>query len=148
MTPSSTISKGRTIEERIAELEKKVMQLERLLIPAEKASHPASRPSGTKQLSIKEFINQKQPTSSREVTLVIGYFIENYEEILPFNVRDLEDGFRAAKVPPPKNLNDMVNKNIAAGFFMESKQKKDGRKAWELTATGESRVEGAIGIKT
>jgi hypothetical protein len=38
-------------------------------------------------------------------------------------------------------MNDAVNKNIGRGFFMEAAEKKDSKKAWQLTATGERFVE-------
>lgn len=128
-----------TIEGRLAALEQRVSLLEKLSVANTPEAHQQTR--GSKQLSIKEFINQKKPRSGRELTLTVGYFLEHHEGNAPFSVQDLEQGFRSGKVPPPKNINDMVNKNIRAGFFMESKEKKDGRKAWEVTATGEALVE-------
>ena len=40
----------------------------------------------------------------------------------------------------PANINDAVNKNIEKGYIMDAK-KKDSKKAWTLTATGERFVE-------
>jgi len=38
-------------------------------------------------------------------------------------------------------MNDVVNKNVARGFIMEAAEKKDSKKAWQLTATGERFIE-------
>ena len=50
--------------------------------------------------------------------------------------------FRSAKEKPPKNINDVINKNINPGkFIMDAASKKDDKKAWVLTSTGEKHVE-------
>lgn len=56
-------------------------------------------------------------------------------------MKDIESGFRAAKEPLPKNINDNINKNISKGHMMEAEQKKDNKLAWVLTNTGEQCVE-------
>jgi hypothetical protein len=75
---------------------------------------------------------------------VIGYFLEKFEGLGQFNVNDVEDGFKEAREPAPRNLNEMVNKNIGKGFMMESGE-KDGLKAWNLTNSGEAYVEKKVG---
>lgn len=94
-----------------------------------------------KELSIKEFILQKRATSDLAKTLVVGYYLEHYRNVSPFNARDLEGLFTEAKEPVPTNINDAANKNIERGYIMEAKEKKDNKKAWILTATGERFVE-------
>ena len=74
--------------------------------------------------------------------LALAYFLEREEGLASFNVPDLEIAFRSAREKVPKNMNDAVNKNIARGFLMEAKAKKNLKKAWHLTATGEIFVEG------
>ncbi len=116
--------------------EKRIQKLEKLL---------ESKPVQTKkQISIKEFILTKKPKNDVEKTLVIGYYLENFRGMSSFNAKDLEDGFREAKEKPPKNINDMVNKNIKKGFMMETKERKDKLKAWTLTSTGERFVENGL----
>ena len=94
-----------------------------------------------KKLSIKEFLLTKKPTDDVQRTLVIGYYLEHFESMDRFNARDLADGFRSAKEPPPTNINDKVNLNIRKGYMMEAKEKKDKFKAWVLTNSGEKFVE-------
>lgn len=95
----------------------------------------------TKKLSVKEFILSKKPKSEIQKTLAIGFYLEKYEGLPSFNVKDLEDWYRAAKEPLPKNMNDTVNKNIAKGHIMDAKEKKDNKRAWILTNSGEIFVE-------
>jgi hypothetical protein len=93
-----------------------------------------------KQLSIKEFVLQKRPPTDLDKILVVGYYLERYRNVSPFIAKDLEELFIEAKEPVPANINDAVNKNIEKGYIMDAK-KKDSKKAWTLTATGERFVE-------
>lgn len=99
-----------------------------------------------KKLSIKEFMLTKKPKGNVQKTLVIGYYLEHFDSMDRFNARDLAGGFRSAKEPLPKNINDNVNSNIENGHMMPAKEKKDKFKAWVLTNTGEKFVDG--GLKT
>lgn len=103
---------------------------------------PAKKTEGQgKKLSIKEFLLTKKPGDDVQKTLVIGYYLEHFEGMDKFNARDLTEGFRLAKEPPPTNINDKVNLNIQRGRMMEAKEKKDKFKAWVLTNSGEKFVE-------
>lgn len=93
-----------------------------------------------KKLSVKEFLKEKEPKNYSQTTLAIGFYCERYEGLSSFNIDDLECGFRASKEPMPKNLNDTVNLNVKNGFMMECKDKKDSKKTWVLTRSGEDYV--------
>ncbi|MCH7805902.1 MAG: hypothetical protein IH995_01985 [Proteobacteria bacterium] len=126
------------IIERISELEKRVENLETgqlLKTSADAKPHPK------KKESIKEFMLVKKPSNDVQKTLVVGYFLEKNQEMGSFNVDDLAKNFRLAKEPTPQNLNDKVNMNIKKGHMMEAKEKKENKKAWELTNLGEQFVE-------
>ena len=94
-----------------------------------------------KQISVKELLLSKKPTDDNQKTLVIGYYLERYRGIEAFNIKDLEDALREAREKVPDNINDKVNKNIRSGYMMETKEKKDKLKAWNLTSMGERFVE-------
>jgi hypothetical protein len=113
---------------------------ERRISALEGAPAPKMRKEG-KKLSVKEFLLTKKSTDNVQRTLAIGYYLEHFESMDRFNVRDLADGFRSAKEPLPTNINDKVNMNIRKGYMMETKEKKDKSKAWVLTSSGEKFVE-------
>ena len=122
----------------LQEHERRISKLEAVLIrPAEKGK----KGSGTKKLSVKEFVLLKNPKDDNLKTLCIAYYFEKYEGACCFNAKDLESHFVLAKETPPSNVNDKVNQNIAKRFMMEVKEKKDKRKAWSLTSLGERFVE-------
>ena len=100
----------------------------------------------SKPLSIKEFLLKKKPKDDVQKTLVIGYYLEHFEGMDKFNVKDLAAGFRSAREPLPENINDKANLNINKGLMMPSKEKKDKFKSWVLTNSGEKYVED--GLKT
>ena len=97
--------------------------------------------SPKKELSIKEFILQKKPASDLRKALTIAYYLEKFRQITSFTITELEEGFKEAKEPIPKNLSDVIYKNAKRGLFMETKERKDSKKAWTLTSTGEALVE-------
>lgn len=96
--------------------------------------------SQEKKLSLKEFIISQAPSNAVQTTLTIGYYLENHDGVSPFNVSDLEEGFRAAREAVPTNINDKANQCIKNGYFMAAKAKKDSKKAWVVTRTGEELV--------
>lgn len=100
-----------------------------------------------KKISIKEFLIEKDPKGGVDITLVIGYFLETYGGISPFNKSDLDKGFRNAKETLPQNVNDKVNLCIKKGHLMEVEEKKDSMKAWVLTRSGEQYVEEKLPAK-
>lgn len=120
---------------RLASLETRIEKLERLF--------ESETPVGTKarKQSAKEFLLTKNPKSEVQKAIALAYFLEREECLASFNVPDLEAAFRSAREKLPKNMNDVVNKNVAHGFLMEAKGKKDSKKAWQLTSTGERFVE-------
>jgi len=114
--------------------EKRISALEKIFAKGRKQTTK-------KGISIKEFILAKKPEGDVQKTLVIGYYLEKYEGLDSFTAKDIEDGFRTAKETVPENINDKVNLNIKNGHMMEAKEKKDNRKAWVLTASGERYIE-------
>ncbi|MGB9622400.1 MAG: hypothetical protein ACPL07_01015, partial [Candidatus Bathyarchaeia archaeon] len=97
-----------------------------------------------KTLSIKEFILQKNPKNDVQKALVIGYYLEKFKSVSPFNAKDLEKAWREAREKVPTNIPDKIQKNIAKGHMMEAEEEKGGLKAWVLTSTGEGVVEGGF----
>ena len=123
-------------EARLRDLEGRVGALEKLL------SSPGISPaSKLKKQSAREFLITKNASSESLKVLVFAYFLEQNDGLQSFNVSDLDAAFRSAREAPPKNLNDAVNKCVARGFLMEAREKKDAKKAWQLTSTGERFVE-------
>jgi len=130
-------------EEEIAELKKKLKEHETRILKLESLFE--EKPViAKKKLSIKEFILQKQPEDDIQKALVIGYYLEKYEDFSCFNFRDIEQGFRDAKETVPENTADKIQKNIAKGHMMKTGKEKDDLTAFVLTNDGERFVENSF----
>lgn len=128
----------------IDNITKKLIELEGRIEKIETAIFSASteiRPEKAKKISAKEFLITKKLKTETQKVLALGYYLEHIGSTESFNTADLEAIFRSARERLPKNINDAVNKNIARGFLMDVTEKKDNKKAWVLTATGEKFVE-------
>lgn len=128
-----TTKENQEIKEILKKHEKRLATLENLFKSEEKLIK--------KPISIKEFLLSKNTNNDVQKTLVIGYYLEKYENKDNFTVKDREEGFRNAKETVPSNINDKVNKNIRKGYMDETKVKKGNRSAWYLTNSGEISVE-------
>lgn len=132
-------------ENRINNLEKRILSIEQKVKVIENGLSAKSKENGIstigKKLSVKEFLATKGVSDDVKRTLAIAYFIEHVEGVSPFNADDLKKFFGLAKMPSPSNINDKVNMNINNRHIMEVNEKKDAKKAWVLTATGEKFVE-------
>lgn len=124
---------------KILELEERIKKLEDILLSSSHSDKHLELKG--KKISAKEFLMTKQPKTDTQKVLVFAYYLEYTAGMQSFNVVDAETVFRSAKEKLPANINDAVNKNIARGFIMEAEEKKDGKKAWYLTSTGEKFVD-------
>jgi len=105
-----------------------------------KLARTAELPAKKKQ-SIKEFILQKKPKSDVEKVLVMGYFLEKQESFKCFNADDIRNAYVTSKESIPDNINDKINLNIKKGLITEYPEKKENKKTYHLTSTGEQVVE-------
>jgi hypothetical protein len=124
--------------QRLDVLERRMDNVERILAVHDR--NPMEK-TGEKRLSLREFLLSKKPTDDVKRTLVLGYYLEKLEGLISFNASDLEKAFERAKEKKPPNINDKVSMNIKNGHIDEAKGKKDKRKAWFLTNSGEQYVE-------
>lgn len=127
------------IQKKISDIEKRLEILEKNSTRNEKDNTIVK--ARTKSMSVREYLLTKKSSNDVEKTVALAYYLEHLVKMDSFNTDDLEKAFRDAKEKPPANLNDKINKNIAKGYLMEAEQKKESKKAWVLTSTGENFVE-------
>jgi hypothetical protein len=124
------------MDQRLRDLETRVRAIEKRFEDEGMVS-----PARGKKQSAREFLLTKKISTETQKALALAYYLEHVEGLESFNVPDLEKAFRAAREKLPANMNDVVNKNIARGFLMGANEKKDSKKTWYLTSTGERVVE-------
>ena len=56
-------------------------------------------------------------------------------------ITELGEAYSDARVKPPRNFSDLLARCIRKGHVVEAKDKKDGKKAWQITSLGEEFVE-------
>lgn len=95
----------------------------------------------SKKMSLAEFVKTKKPKGHDDKILVFGYFIEKIEGVSSFNVDDIKKCYRDAKIPPTKNIPTYTALLTKDGYVMDAGEKKDNKKAWVLTKSGEDYVE-------
>ncbi len=139
-----TNDKRDSLEERLSKLEKRVEDLENA---STTTSDFSSVRNPQEKLSINEFLKRKNLGNDVERTLAIAYWLDYYEKVNSFNVSDIENAFRMARFPVPKNINDKVNMNIKNGHIAEDKEKKEGKKTWYVTNTGSEYLENELNKK-
>lgn len=127
------------IKAKLNELELRVQALE------SSSQLPAHGGSVDKKQSLREFLNEKQPTTANDRGLCVAYFCEAVKGFESFNADDIKSGFREARIPVPKNPNDVINKNINKAYMMDAESSKEGKKAWVLTHTGLEAVKKGFG---
>ena len=120
---------------RLSDLEERVKQLEQ-------SHHQDSNSTNkAKAKSIKEYIIELSPSDDIQRTLVVASYLETHKEMTSFTAEDIKAYFREARLKPPSNVNDKINKNVAKGWLMDAAKTKDGKKTWNLTMTGEQKIE-------
>ena len=131
---------------RLDKLEKRVSDLEQPLGTG--TPKTTSSNSAAKKLSLRELLKEKEPTNDVKVVLTACYYLEKHEGLTSFNISDIEQALEHAKAKKPTNINDKVYKNIVNGHMDEASGKKDNRKAWYLTNSGEAYVDNKFSSKT
>ena len=130
-------------ETRLRQVEARLDKLESVGLVVHDSETPNTN---EKLISMKEYLIQKQPQTAMDKVLTMGYFMETVKGKSLFTAEDIRGCFRLAKTPSPKNINDVINKNITKGYVMESGESVGKAKSWVITATGEILVEKGFGV--
>ena len=113
----------------------RITNLENRVLALEKTLQTESSCSGLKKRgpSINEFLREKGPTTAVDRILAIAVF----SGVDSFNVQDLRELIRKAREKKPKNVNDLINKNISKGYMAEEDDSgDDGKMRWYVTQLG------------
>jgi len=92
-----------------------------------------------KGISVAQFFRKTSPKTDVDRVLSAGYFLEKVRNQDNFTASEISDTVRGAKIPPPRNTNDAINKNIKKGYMMSSGD-KEGKMAFVLTSDGEDTI--------
>lgn len=89
-----------------------------------------------KEISVAQFFKKISPKTDIDRVLAAGYFLEKFKNQESFTASEILEAVRGAKISPPSNTNDSINKNIKKGYMMPSGD-REGKRAFVLTSDGE-----------
>ena len=92
-----------------------------------------------KGMSVAQFFKKVSPRTDLDRALAAGYFLEKFKSQDSFTASEVKDTIRGAKISPPPNPSDSINKNIKKGYIMPSGD-KEGKMAFVLTSDGEETI--------
>jgi hypothetical protein len=123
----------------ISDHEERIAKLEQILLRS--SGRVDELKSTSKELSLRELMRKvKSSMNNVEKVLLTGYYLELHEGLKNFNADDIKRAFETSKEPELSNTLAFISQNIKNSNMMEVKEKKDNRKAYTLTASGENLV--------
>ena len=108
--------------------------------PVVQQTGTASPTSERKAKSLNQLFKMAKPRSDIDRTLIAAFFLEKFRDYQNATAAEIRDAIKEARVPPPANINDAVNKNIRKGFVMNAGD-RENKMVFVLTSDGESAAE-------
>lgn len=118
------------IEERIKDLEERVRCLEN----STNSRSVENVSVDQRRLSVVEFA-QGNFDNKTNLIVLFAYYLETYRDTKSFDTAMIDSLFMESRVVKPKNIKDLINKNLKKGLLMDADNNK-GVKAWTLTRSG------------
>jgi len=115
-------------EERITKLEKKIEGKEDL----------------KNTNSMREFVENLQPSNHEERALAIGYYLEHVESENNFSMQDIKTGYRKCKRTPYSNMSMLAKQLREKKKWIMKENVEDDVKKYVLTAKGEKYIEAVL----
>lgn len=120
-------------------VEKKFKELTEGKVVAPEATTPKVEGIPT---SLVEFVKAKgNPSGHNDIAIIFSYWLHKKQNMSSYNKVDIERCYSEARIPKPANITDVMNKNQGKGYLMPATEKKDKKKAWVITGSGEDYVE-------
>lgn len=121
--------------------------LEKLLAGDAPGDHPAALKARGIAVpgTVSEFLAAAAPRNHVETAVLVAYFMWRSGDGAGMTIEELVGSYAQARLKRPKNPSDVLAQAIRKGYLLEAPQKKDGKKAWLITQTGEAYVEGGRG---
>jgi len=97
--------------------------------------------AGGPPTSLVEFIKAKgNPSDHTDIAVIFSYWLHHKEKMTSYNLVDIENCYTEARITKPANITDLMNRVQGKGYVMPAPEKKDKKKAWVITGSGEDYV--------
>lgn len=104
--------------------------------PAGSPAAPAIRPS----MALNEFLASRRPAYHKDRILLVAYYYLHFKNE-PVTRSEIDEAYTLARMSRPQNLSDLIGKCVSNGCLMEYPDQKGGKRAWQITQTGEKYLE-------
>ncbi len=104
------------------------------------AGREAGEPPVRLTMQINEFLASKKLKSHTDKVLAIAYYYLHAKSETVTRP-EIEEAYATSRLPRPQNLSDVIAKCVRKGYLVDSREQKEGQKAWQITPTGEKYVE-------
>ena len=91
--------------------------------------------------SVNEFMVSLAVSSHLDRIVAILYHNLRYADTDRMTSDEVLDTYGRLRERRPANLSDLIGKCSRKGHIIEASEKKDGKKAWQITPTGEGHIE-------
>lgn len=91
-------------------------------------------------MPISEFLAQRRIKTETDKVVAIIYHQFQNEQVSSTSSEILE-AYNVARIKRPSNLSDVIARCIRKGHIIETSEKKNGQKTWQITQSGERYVE-------
>lgn len=105
-----------------------------------KAAAPSAVPAIEPSTALNEFLASKKPTAHRDRALLVAYYYLHSKNE-PVTRAEFSDAYTITRVSRPQNLSDIIGKCVSKGYLTEYPAGKEGKRAWQITQTGEKYLE-------
>lgn len=95
-------------------------------------------------MALNEFLASRNPITHKDrVLLVAYYYLHSKNE--PVTTSEFDEAYTSARMPRPKNLADTIAKCVSKGYLVDYRDGKEGKRAWQVTQTGEKYIQEKLG---
>ena len=91
-------------------------------------------------MALNEFLASRKPITHKDRVLLVAYYYFHSKNE-PVTTSEIDEAYTLARMPRPQNLSDTIAKCVSKGYFVDYRDGKEGKRAWQITQTGEKYLE-------
>jgi hypothetical protein len=120
--------------------------LSKLLVSGTPAARRVQEPRGPTALprSLPELLAIANPRNHPDTAVLVAYYMWRSGDTAGMTVDELLGAYAQSRRPKPSNASDVLGKATRRGHLVEASEKKNGKKAWIVTPTGEAYAEALL----